>query len=113
MSMLPVEVHDLIFSRCPQTARTLTAHAPRDFPLTFVRRANGWLASPKRRAELRRAGRPHGCRGSACPCSYIRPAGGDRTQRCAAEESHFDVAREAMDAGEPALALDSVQRRVP
>src|SRR4051812_7105521 len=40
-------------------------------------------------------------------------AGGDRTQRCAAEESHFDIAREAMDAEEPALALDSVQRRVP
>src|SRR5436190_15704446 len=44
-------------------------------------------------------------------------AGRDRTQRRAAEESHFDVAREAMEAEEPglplALALDSVQRRVP
>src|SRR6266852_8814410 len=40
-------------------------------------------------------------------------AGGDRTQRRAAEESHFDVVREGMDAEEPALALDSVKRRVP
>src|SRR6202171_5965655 len=40
-------------------------------------------------------------------------AGRDRTQRRAAEESYFDVVREAMDAEEPALALDSVQRRVP
>src|SRR5437763_4150117 len=40
-------------------------------------------------------------------------AGWNRTQRCAAEESHFDVGREAMDAEEPALAFDSVQRRVP
>src|ERR1700676_5485300 len=37
----------------------------------------------------------------------------DRTQRRAAEESHLDGLREAMDAEEPALALDSVQRRVP
>src|SRR5439155_6111088 len=37
----------------------------------------------------------------------------DRTQRRAAEESHLDVVREAMDAEEPALALDSVKRRVP
>src|SRR5436309_5010518 len=40
-------------------------------------------------------------------------AGGDRTQRRAAEESHFDVVREAMEAEEPALPLDSVKRRVP
>src|SRR5882672_2101869 len=40
-------------------------------------------------------------------------AGGDRTQRRAAEESYFDVAREAMDAEEPAQALDAVQRRAP
>src|SRR5690606_26507288 len=37
----------------------------------------------------------------------------DRTQRRAAEERHLDVPREAMDAEEPALALDAVQRRVP
>src|SRR5439155_18516181 len=37
----------------------------------------------------------------------------DRTQRRAAEESHFDVVREAMDAKEPALALDSVKWRIP
>ena len=40
-------------------------------------------------------------------------AGGDRTQRRAAEESHLDVVREAMEAEEPALALDSVEGRVP
>src|SRR5437867_6511920 len=40
-------------------------------------------------------------------------AGGDGTQRRAAEESHLDVLREAIDAEEPALALDSVKRRVP
>src|SRR6202023_3661121 len=40
-------------------------------------------------------------------------AGSDRTQRRAAEESHLDVLREAMDAEEPAFALDSVKRRVP
>src|SRR5690606_26072735 len=39
--------------------------------------------------------------------------GRDRTQRRAAEERHLDVPREAMDAEEPALALDAVQRRVP
>src|SRR5215470_9600705 len=37
----------------------------------------------------------------------------DRTQRRAAEESHLHIVREAMDAEEPALALDSVKRRVP
>src|SRR5439155_4470490 len=81
------------------------------WPLTFVRRAIGWLASPKRRIELRRAGRPHGCRGSACPCSWTRR--GDRTQRRAAEESHLDVLREAGEAEEPALALDAIEGRVP
>src|SRR4030081_1398297 len=40
-------------------------------------------------------------------------AGGNRTQRRAAEESHFDVVRQTMEAEEPALALDSVERRVP
>src|SRR3981189_1383525 len=40
-------------------------------------------------------------------------AGRDGTQRRAAEESHLDVVREAMDAEEPAVALDSVHRRVP
>jgi hypothetical protein len=40
-------------------------------------------------------------------------AGGDRTQRRAAEESHLNVLREAMDAEEPALALDAVEGRVP
>src|SRR5437660_1548315 len=43
-----------------------------DPKVTFVRRTIGWLASPKRRAELRRAARPRGCRGSACPCSWTR-----------------------------------------
>ena len=36
-------------------------------------------------------------------------AGGDGTQRRAAEESHLDVLREAMEAEEPALALDAVE----
>src|SRR5262245_18946386 len=40
-------------------------------------------------------------------------AGRDRTQRCAAEESHFDGFREGMNAEEPAVALDPVKRRVP
>src|SRR6516165_1023413 len=40
-------------------------------------------------------------------------AGGDRTQRRAPEESHLDVLREAMNAEEPALALDAIERRVP
>src|SRR3979411_2739688 len=40
-------------------------------------------------------------------------AGRARRPRRAAEESHFDVVLEAMDAQEPALALDSVKRRVP
>src|SRR3977135_1313196 len=93
------------------TWRPLTPRTHSRWLLTFVRRAIGWPASPKRRAELRRAGRPPGWRGSACPCSCTRR--GDRTQRRAAEESHFDVAREAMDAEEPALALDSVERRAP
>src|SRR4029079_172351 len=46
-------------------------------PLTFVRRAIGGLASPKRRAELRRAGGPRGCRGSALPCAWTRRGGQD------------------------------------
>src|SRR3954451_24722717 len=46
-----------------------------------------------------------------CPCSSTRPAG--RTQRRAAEEGHLDGPREAREAEEPALDLDSVQRRVP
>src|SRR5262249_3618204 len=40
-------------------------------------------------------------------------AWGERSQRRAAEESHLDVLREAMEAEEPALALDSVEGRVP
>src|SRR5438270_2358 len=40
-------------------------------------------------------------------------AGRYRTQRRAAEENQFDVVREAMDAEKPALALDSVKRRIP
>ena len=40
-------------------------------------------------------------------------AGRERTQRRAAEESHFDVLREAMEAEEPALALDAIEGRVP
>src|SRR5215813_5359868 len=43
--------------------------------LTFASRAVGWLALPTRRAALRRADRPHGCRGSACPCSWTRQEG--------------------------------------
>ena len=40
-------------------------------------------------------------------------AGGDRTQRRAAEESHLDVLRKAMEAEEPALALDAIEGSVP
>src|SRR5712691_4031282 len=40
-------------------------------------------------------------------------AGGDRTQRRAAKESHLDVFRDAVEAEEPALALDAVEGRVP
>src|SRR5436189_5950687 len=40
-------------------------------------------------------------------------AGGDRTQRRAAEESHLKALREAMEAEEPALALDAIKGRVP
>src|SRR5438093_13758910 len=40
-------------------------------------------------------------------------AGGDGTQRRAAEESHLDVLREAVEAEEPALALDTIEGRVP
>src|SRR6185436_20994426 len=43
-------------------------------PLTFFRRAIGWLALPRRRAELRQAARPHECRGSALPCAWTRRA---------------------------------------
>src|SRR5207249_375705 len=40
-------------------------------------------------------------------------AGRDRIQRRAAEESHLDVLREAMEAEEPALALDAIEGRIP
>src|SRR5260370_34333593 len=40
-------------------------------------------------------------------------AGGDSTQRRAAEESHLDVLRETVEAEEPALALDAIEGRVP
>src|SRR4051794_1891622 len=43
----------------------------------------------------------------------LRFAGRHGTQRCAAEENHFDVLREAMKAEEPALALDAIEGRVP
>src|SRR5262245_19086242 len=32
----------------------------------------------------------------------------NRTQQCATEESHLDVLREAMEAKEPALGLDTI-----
>src|SRR5437588_5112905 len=83
-------------------------------PLTFARRAIGWLASPRQQAALRRDGRPHGCRDSALPCFWIRRAGEGAAQRCAAEESHFDVFCEAVKAEEPsALILDAIEGRVP
>src|SRR5439155_3098726 len=40
-------------------------------------------------------------------------AGGEWTQRRAAEESHLHVLRQAMEAEEPALALDAIEGRVP
>src|SRR5919107_2467219 len=40
-------------------------------------------------------------------------AGREWSQRRAAEESHFDVLREAMEAEEPALPLDAIEGRVP
>src|SRR5262249_47807080 len=40
-------------------------------------------------------------------------ARGNRTQRCAAEEHHLDVFREAMEVEEPALALDAIKWGVP
>src|SRR5262249_11639847 len=40
-------------------------------------------------------------------------AGRERTQRGAAEERHLHVIREATEAEEPALVLDSIERRVP
>ena len=43
----------------------------------------------------------------------LRLAGRNRMQRRAAEECDLDVLREAMEAEEPALALDAVERRVP
>ncbi len=46
---------------------------------TFVCRAIGWLASPKRRTGLRRAGRPRGCGGSARPSAWTRQEGWDAT----------------------------------
>src|SRR5262245_11490417 len=39
--------------------------------------------------------------------------GGEWTQRRTAKEGHLDVLRDAMEAEEPALALDAVERRVP
>src|SRR5206468_11993937 len=67
----------LFRSRCARTS---------PWPLTVARPAIGWLASPKRRTEPRRAARPRGCRGSALLCAWTRRA--DRTQRRAVEESH-------------------------
>src|SRR5262245_11305567 len=40
-------------------------------------------------------------------------AGRGRSQKRAAEEGHFDVAREDVERQEPTLALDSIQGRVP
>jgi len=39
--------------------------------------------------------------------------GGEWAQRRAVEESHLDVLREAMEVEEPALALDTIEGRVP
>src|SRR5262245_5015583 len=61
-------------SEAPGISHARTSH----WPLTFVRRAIGWLASPKRRIELRRAGRPHGCRGSALPSAWTRRGGAEK-----------------------------------
>src|SRR5437867_1111137 len=47
------------------------------------------------------------------PVLALAGAGRDRTQRCAAEEGHFDIVREGMEPQEPTLALDAVHRRVP
>src|SRR3954447_8780836 len=40
-------------------------------------------------------------------------SGWNGLQRRALEEGHFDVAREGMEADEPALALDAIEGRVP
>jgi len=41
------------------------------------------------------------------------PAGRDRVERCPLEERNLDVACEDMEADEPTLAFDGVERRVP
>ena len=48
-------------------------------PLTYVRRAIRSPASPRRRAALRRARRPHGCRDSARPSASTSPGGTGRS----------------------------------
>ena len=45
--------------------------------LRGARRAIGWPASPRRRVALRRADRARGCRGSALPGAWTRPAAPD------------------------------------
>src|SRR5687768_1191841 len=40
-------------------------------------------------------------------------AGWNRSQRCAAEEGHFHVAREDVERHEPALTLEAVKRCIP
>ena len=55
-------------------------HPPRSLQVTFFRRAVGWLASPRRRTGLRRAGL-HKCRDSARPCAWTRRAGQDAATR--------------------------------
>src|SRR5262245_47452045 len=59
----------------------LKPHADSHRLLTFVRRAIRWLASPKRRADLRRAGHPRGGRGSARPCALTRRGEEDAATR--------------------------------
>src|SRR4051794_39076339 len=48
------------------------------------------------------------------PARFLRLASGwSGSQRRAFEEGHFDVIRKRMEAEEPALSVDAIERRVP
>jgi hypothetical protein len=77
-----------------------------------MRSPGNWLACfTQSRTGPRRSARPRGCGNSAHPSAWSRPAAG--AERRAAEEGHLDVFGEDMDAEEPGLVLDAVERRVP
>ena len=96
----------------PNSIRATKYKRARQFPHIFPRQPTRLLHPSE--LSFVEAGRPRGCRGSACLCSWTWPEG--RTQQRAAEKATLmRFVKQWMPRHQPfsSWALDSIQRRIP